>query len=389
MRTMNSMDSTHEPKREFSQVVEDAIRSRGIEKGGVRLAHKDSHALVHRGTGAVLYREEREQMEEGRLAEGATRARGAGDRAEAEEADEFRTCFERDLDRIKYSKAWRRLAGKCQVFVAPDDEHLRNRMTHALEVAQVALSIARPTGLNLALVEAIALGHDCGHGPGGHASEDAFEPYIEGGYDHASWGADVILAPLNLCSEVLDGVRQHSWRLAAPRTPEGEVVSLADRLAYVAHDYDDAVRGGILSVDDLPSVVRELCGERQSTQLRSFVADAVHTIERHGRVGISSEMGEALDTFRRFNYDRIYLRPASNKQAERVVRMLRALVELYADTPGRIPNILDGTHDLPQAGSRDAYFEAVRYVSGMTDRFAIRSAVVELDYPTAELPRGV
>jgi dGTPase len=100
-------------------------------------------------------------------------------------------------------------------------------------------------------------------------------------------------------------------------------------------------------------------------------------------------MGEALDTFRRFNYDRIYLRPASNKQAEKVVRMLRALVELYADTPGRIPNILDGTQELPMAGSRDAYFEAVRYVSGMTDRFAIQSALVELDYPTAELPRGV
>jgi dGTPase len=262
-------------------------------------------------------------------------------------------------------------------------------MTHALEVAQVALSIARPAGLNLALVEAIALGHDCGHGPGGHASEDAFEPYIEGGYDHASWGADVILAPLNLCSEVLDGVRQHSWRLAAPRTPEGEVVSLADRLAYVAHDYDDAVRAGIISVQDLPPIVRELCGDRQSAQLRSFVADAIHTVGRYGRVGISSEMGEALDTFRRFNYDRIYLRPASNKQAEKVVRMLRALVELYADTPGRIPNILDGTQELPMAGSRDAYFEAVRYVSGMTDRFAIQSALVELDYPTAELPRGV
>ncbi len=386
---MSVMNDEHGHEREFSQVVEDAIRSRGVERGGVRLAHKDSYTLVHGGTGEVLYREEREQEEEGRLAEGATRARGAGDRAEAEEADEFRTCFERDLDRIKYSKAWRRLAGKCQVFVAPDDEHLRNRMTHAIEVAQVALSIARPAGLNLALVEAIALGHDCGHGPGGHASEDAFEPYIEGGYDHASWGADVVLAPLNLCSEVLDGVRQHSWRLAAPRTPEGEVVSLADRLAYVAHDYDDAVRAGIISVYDLPPMVRELCGDRQSAQLRSFVADAISTVARHGRVGMSSEMGEALDVFRRFNYDRIYLRPASNQQAERVVRMLRALVEFYAAAPVRIPNILDDLHELPRAGSESAYFEAVRYVSGMTDRFAIRSAVGELSYPEGDLPRGV
>lgn len=334
-------------------------------------------------------REAREELEDATLCEGATRARGAGRRPEEEEPDPLRTCFERDLDRIKHSKAWRRLAGKCQVFVAPDDEHLRNRMTHAMEVAQVALAIAKPIGLNLALVEAIALGHDCGHGPGGHASEDAFEPYIPGGYDHASWGADVTLAPLNLTLEVADGIRQHSWRLAAPMTPEGEVVSMADRLAYVAHDYDDAVRAGIITVSDLPRVVQEMAGTRQSAQLGAFVKDAVETTARTGYIGLSSEMGACLDVFRKFNYDSIYLRPESNEQAAKVVRVLRALVEHFAKTPWNIPDLADGSREAAENGSEQAFFESVRYVSGMTDRFAMRLAVSELGFPEADLPKSV
>lgn len=378
-----------EEKREISSVVEAAINAYSHERDGVRLAHKDSHARVQVGERRWMGRLEREELEEATLAPGATRARGAGNRLEEEEPDELRTCFERDLDRIKHSKAWRRLAGKCQVFVAPDDEHLRNRMTHALEVAQVALAIAKPVGLNLALVEAIALGHDCGHGPGGHASEDAFEPYIEGGYDHASWGADVTLKPLNLTLEVADGIRQHSWRLRAPQTPEGEVVSLADRLAYVAHDYDDAVRAGIVVVQDLPQNVAVMAGTRQSAQLGAFVRDAVETISRTGFVGLSSEMGECLDTFRRFNYDSIYLRPESNAQAQKVIKVLRALVEHFAQDPNRIPDISDCSRPMVDASSKDALFEAVRYVSGMTDRFALRLAVQELGFSESDLPRGV
>src|SRR4029079_10580601 len=130
------------------------------------------------------------------LAPGATRAFGAGDRAVLEEADPYRLSFERDLDRVKHARAWRRLAGKCQVFIAPEDDHLRTRLTHAVEVAQVAVGIARAANLCPPLVEAIALAHDCGHGPGGHASEDAFSPYLPGAdSDHAVYGADVTLAP--------------------------------------------------------------------------------------------------------------------------------------------------------------------------------------------------
>ena len=180
----------------------------------VRRAHEDAGAYV----GApVRRRAEREAELAESLAPGATRPVGAGERAVAEEPDAYRLCFERDLDRIKHSRPWRRLAGKCQVFIAPEDDHLRTRLTHAVEVAQIATGIARAANLCLPLVEAIALAHDCGHGPAGHASEEAFSPFLPAtGYDHAVYGADVTLAPLNLCIETLDGVRNHSWRRPAP-----------------------------------------------------------------------------------------------------------------------------------------------------------------------------
>src|SRR4051794_9856683 len=227
-----------------------------VTQAFVRLAHEDAHAYVG---SPVRHREEREAELAVALAPGATQPSGAGVRARPESPDEFRLCFERDLDRVKHSRPWRRLAGKCQVFIAPDNDHLRTRLPHAVEVAQVAPGIARAANLCLPLVEAIALAHDCGHGPAGHASEEAFSPFLPGtGYDHAVYGADVTLEPLNLCLETLDGVRNHSWRRPAPATPEGEVVAWADRIAYVCHDFDDAVRAGILEPDDLPASVREV-----------------------------------------------------------------------------------------------------------------------------------
>ncbi len=183
---------------------------------GITVAHADSHAGISAdGPGRGLTRPEREAIEAEMLAPGATRAIGGGNRLRAEEPDPWRTCFERDRDRILHDTAFRRLAGKTQVFVFPDD-HQRTRLTHALEVAQVATSVARACRLDVALAEAIALGHDCGHGPGGHASEDALSPYLDGGFDHAPWGADVSLAPLNLCAETLDGIRNHSWSRPGP-----------------------------------------------------------------------------------------------------------------------------------------------------------------------------
>jgi dGTPase len=349
-------------------------------------AHDDSHADVG---GSLASREEREAALDDELAPGATRATGAGQRSRAEAPDAFRLCFERDLDRIKHSPAFRRLAGKCQVFVAPADDHLRTRLTHAIEVAQVAVAVARSARLNVALTEAIALGHDCGHGPAGHASEDAFSPYLPGGYDHAVYGADVTLHRLNLCAETLDGVRNHSWRRPAPFTPEGEVVSWADRIAYVCHDFEDAVRAGIVAPADLPAAVIDVVGTRRSQQLHTFIVALLDGIAASGRVAMNTTTAEALAAFRAFNYDRIYLRPASEQQAERVIALLRQLVECFADAPARIPSVAAGDHGPVAAGTPAAFALAVNHVSGMTDRYALALAVDLLGWHPDRLPRGV
>jgi len=281
-------------------------------------------------------RERREALEHELLAVGATRSCGAGNRARPEPPDALRTCFERDRDRILHAPAFRRLAGKTQVFVHPAD-HQRTRLTHALEVAQVASAVARAVGLNVSLTEAIALGHDCGHGPGGHASEDAFDPYLPEGYHHAVWGADVVLVALNLCSETLDGIRNHSWSRPTPATPEGVVVSWADRIAYSAHDLEDAVHAGIVSLDDLPEPVRACAGVTRSSQLRAFITSLIATIENTGTIALDPATGEALRALRAFNYEHIYARPASVAQADAVIAVLRALVDYFIDDPSRLP----------------------------------------------------
>ncbi|MHB8505587.1 MAG: HD domain-containing protein [Acidimicrobiales bacterium] len=327
-------------------------------------------------------RSAREEVEERSLAGGATRSRGAGDRARPEEPDALRTCFERDRDRILHSAPFRRLAGKTQVFVFPRD-HQRTRLTHALEVAQVATAVARAVGLNVALTEAIALGHDCGHGPGGHASEDAFAPYVPGGYDHAIWGADVVLASLNLCSETLDGIRHHSWSLPSPRTPEGLVVSWADRCAYCAHDLEDAASAGIVDPVDLPETVAGVVGRTRSAQLPAFIQALVECIWSTGRVGMQPAPAEALAELRRFNYERIYTQPTSMSQGRAVVGVLRALVDYFAEDPARLPP----SQRHPDADP-DPVRRAVTYVAGMTDRFAFEAAVGRLGWDPTRLPRG-
>ncbi len=351
----------------------------------VRSAHDGMH-IVGQG---VKRREEREAQLDVLLAPGATRPIGAGRRAREEEPDPFRLCFERDLDRVKHSRPWRRLAGKCQVFIAPADDHLRTRLTHAVEVAQIATGIARAAELCVPLAEAIALAHDCGHGPAGHASEEAFNPYVPGGYDHAVYGADVTLAPLNLCAETLDGVRNHSWRRPSPSTPEGEVVAWADRIAYVCHDFEDAVRAGILAPDDLPDDVASVVGRDRSRQIGTFVVAVLDAIDRTGRVGMTEPAATALASFRAFNFDRIYLRPAAQRQADRVVGLLRGLVDFFVDTPARLPERATGRHDALVPGSLEAAAVAVRYVSGMTDRYALALGVELLGWSASDLPRGV
>jgi len=414
---------------------EDALTARALEwastmegfsapASDLRSAHE---ARVHAGAFDIFDRAAREAAEAAWLAPQATRARGGGRRARPEEPDDWRTCFERDRDRILHSAAFRRLAGKTQVFVFPAD-HQRTRLTHALEVAQVATAIARACRLNVALCEAIALGHDCGHGPGGHASEDALSPFLEGGFDHAVWGADVTAAPLNLWAETLDGIRNHSWSRPAPSTPEGEVVALADRIAYTAHDLEDAARVGIVDLSELPAMVVERCGGSRSEQLRALVHDVVRSTSASGIVALSEPMGEALAELRRFDYERIYLRPASAEQSLRVVEMLRALVDYYVAHPAEmplaywIPDIgaepleagrgeggpveagfveagpvgagpvearLDQARFAEAARGDDVSVKfAVAYVAGMTDRFACVQAIARLGWPADRLPRG-
>jgi len=353
----------------------------GHADAAVIRAHADSSGQIEPGT--PVGREAREQAEAARLRPGAALAAGAGDRAVPEEPDAERTCFERDRDRIVHSTAFRRLAGKTQVVVFPTD-HQRTRLTHALEVAQVTTAIARGIGANDTLAEAIALAHDCGHGPGGHASEDAFDAFLPQGYDHGPWGADVVLTQLNLCAETLDGVRNHSWSRPSPVTIEGEVVSWADRIAYCAHDLEDAVGVGIVSLDDLPREVIEVCGRSRREQLGSFVRAVVAATTAGGQVAMAAEPAAALAGLRAFNYERIYTRPESLAQSEAVIAVLTALVEFYCEQPGHLPSDL-GAIEL--AGT-DLVRAAVTYVGGMTDRFAFDAALTHLGWDPDRLPKG-
>lgn len=348
---------------------------------GLRVAHPDGTTAV--GSARMAPREAREEREDALLSPGATRAEGYGQRAVEEEPDPWRTCFERDRDRILHTTSFRRLAGKTQVFVFPAD-HQRTRLTHALEVAQVAVGVSEAIGLNRSLTEAIALGHDCGHGPGGHASEDALSPYVAEGFDHAVWGADVVLSPLNLCAETLDGIRNHSWSRPAPATAEGEVVAWADRIAYVCHDFEDAVAAGVVRPEDLPISVRETCGTRRSQQIATFIGAMVETAQRTGRIGMDTRHADALAEFRRFNYENIYLRPASMAQARSVIDLLRGLVDHFITRPDDLP----GDHRVA-ADQVGVVRAAVTYVGGMTDRYACQQALMLLDWPIDRLPKGI
>ena len=366
------------------------LTPRAAAWAGTMAGHRDdelvrAHAVAGPpiAAGPPIGRVAREEAEAALLRPGASLAVGAGSRAQPEEPDAERTCFERDRDRIVHSTAFRRLAGKTQVVVFPTD-HQRTRLTHALEVAQVATSIARGIGANATLAEAIALGHDCGHGPGGHASEDAFDAFIPGGYDHGPWGADVVLSSLNLCAETLDGVRNHSWSRPVPATIEGEIVSWADRIAYCAHDLEDAAGAGIVALADLPAEVAEVCGTTRREQLGSFVRAVVEAAASGGAVGMAPEPAAALAALRAFNYERIYTRPESLAQSAAVIAVLTALVEYYADHPDRLPD------DLRTAAvdDRARVRAAVTYVGGMTDRFAFGAALTLLGWDPDRLPKG-
>ncbi|MCL1906745.1 MAG: HD domain-containing protein [Propionibacteriaceae bacterium] len=357
----------------------------GHELDEVVLAHRESTARL--APAHPHHREMREHQERQFLAEGSTLATGAGKRERPEEPDPYRTCFEKDRDRIVHSTAFRRLAGKTQVVVYPKD-HQRTRLTHALEVAQVATSVARAVGANVTLAEAIALGHDCGHGPGGHASETAFDPYLPSGYDHGPWGADIALRPLNLCEETLDGIRNHSWSRPAPQTVEGEIVSWADRIAYCAHDLEDALHAGIVTVEQIPPSVTSIAGSTRSQQLHTYITAMIDTITTHQVIGMDQLTAQGLRELRAFNYDQIYTRDEAVAQSDAVVVILRALVDYLIDNPAQVP----GAHKDPPsflAAIETPVWRAIEYVSGMTDRFAFEQAETLLGYDLTRIPAGI
>ena len=343
-----------------------------VEGGGGRVPPV-SHASVPVGPqSAAVFRRRtrqvREAEEETRLAPAATRASATRGRRRPEPADPYRTAFERDRDRVLHSKAFRRLKHKTQVFLNPDGDHFVTRLTHTLQVAQVGRSIANALGLNEPLTEAICLGHDIGHAPFGHTGEEALSPYVEGEWQHAIHGIRVVevLEPLNLTWEVRDGIRQSSWKNEPePATEEGWVCRYADRIAYLAHDVQDAIRAGVLCPEDVPARFRRRFGDPGRDWIETMVSLVIDSSLQLGRVGMETGALEEMHDLRAWMFDHVYLRPDARRQSARAVRVIRDLVEWYATHPEEVPE----TYRLPGSTPVRA---AVDYVAGMSDKYAIR-----------------
>ncbi len=312
-------------------------------------------------------REEREQLEHELLAPAATRSTATKGRERPEEEDEFRTCFERDRDRIIHTKAFRRLKHKTQVFLNPDGDHYVTRMTHTIHVTQVGRAVARALGLNEALAEAICLGHDVGHSPFGHTGEEALTPFVEGEWLHSAHGVRTlsILEPQNLTHEVLDGVRAHSWKISPPPvTPEGWVCRFADRIAYLTHDVSDALRAGVIDYHDLPADTFTTFGATSREWIGSMVNSVIEASHRTGRVEMEPEHLKVMDQLRDFMFDRVYLSPETERQKLRAIQVIQDLVGYFKENPDEV------APRFAVAGS-DALTAAIDYVAGMTDRFAL------------------
>ncbi len=293
-----------------------------------------------------------------------------------EPACALRTPLQRDRDRIVHSKAFRRLAGKTQVFIAPEDDHHRTRLTHTIEVTEIARTVARALNLNEDLTEAIGLGHDLGHTPFGHLGEDVLDRCLRERYgrgfrhfEHSLRIVDVLERDhrgLNLTDDVRDGILCHSGRSPQPRTLEGAIVRLVDRVAYINHDIDDALRAGVLREDELPRHAIDVLGTTGSKRIDLLVHDLVESSELAGRIVQGERAGAAMDELRTFMFEQVYLGPAVRAEQERIVRMLEALFHHYAASPELVPD--DG--GAPGASPADRVAD---YLAGMTDRFCLRA----------------
>src|SRR3954465_9258270 len=292
-------------------------------------------------------------------------------RREPEPDSPVRTPFQRDRDRIVHSKAFRRLKHKTQVFVAPEGDHYRTRLTHTLEACFISRTVARALGLNEDLTEAIGMGHDLGHPPFGHIGEEVLDACLQERYNlrfrhnHHSLRIVEVLerdgAGLNLTEEVRDGILRHTWSEPEPATLEGRIVRLVDRIAYINHDIDDAIRAGVLRAEDLPRAEIELLGDTGSRRIDTLVGDVIRQFEQTGDITQGAEVGEAMMNLRTFMFENVYLAASAKSEHPRIQKMIRLLFDHYVEHP-----------PAPMTPGASEAERIVDWLAGMTDRYAIR-----------------
>ena len=323
----------------------------------------------------MISREELEKREFEYLSPYAAKSAESRGRRLTEEKCSVRTDFQRDRDRIIHSKSFRRLMHKTQVFLAPEGDHFRTRLTHTIEVSQIARTIARALNLNEDLTEAIALGHDLGHTPFGHNGEDVLNSVHPGGFHHNLQSlrvVDVLEATssrrgMNLTAEVRDGIVNHTGS-GRPFTLEGQVVKISDRVAYINHDIDDALRSGVISMEDIPKTALELFGYSHRERINNMVTDLIKNSDGREEISQSPQFREELNKLRTFMFSHVYKsgRVKREEDLAKVEVVISSLYNYFLRDPSRLPD------DLRQVAEEDGANEAVKdYIAGMTDRFAL------------------
>ena len=337
----------------------------------------------------MTVREELERLEHKRLnplAAFADQSKGRP-REEAEREHDVRTCYQRDTDRIVHCKAFRRLMHKTQVFLQPEGDHYRTRLTHTLEVTRIARTITQALGLNEDLAEAIAMGHDLGHTPFGHAGEEALTKCLGKPFRHNEQSLRVVDVlekngqGLNLTHEVRMGIVGHTGDYI-PETLEGQVVRRSDQIAYVNHDIDDAIRAGILSDDDLPKDILRILGHNHSQRVNTLVCDAINTSREAGAVCLSPEVDTALKDLRSFMFEKVYRNPVAKSEESKAKVMLQKLFEYYYSNPEQLPEDFQ-----PQMSFDGLERTVCDYIAGMTDNYAV-DKYTEIFIPTGWHVRG-
>jgi dGTPase len=314
-----------------------------------------------------------EEREERELSPWAAKSRETKGRLKPEQPCDVRTEFQRDRDRIIHSKSFRRLKDKTQVFVIAEGDHYRTRLTHTLEVAQIARTIARALRLNEDLVEAIALGHDLGHTPFGHAGEEALAEVHPNGFKHNEQSLRVVdqlegSTGLNLTWEVRDGILNHTGR-HLPGTLEGQVVRIADRVAYINHDIDDAMRGGVITQEDLPQDCLAVLGSKHRDRINTMVRDLILNSRDSDSISMSEEVQRATDELRAFLFARVYVGSSAKREEQKAKRMLQDLYWFYLDKE----HVFKAEVGFREGESLEQ--QVCDYVAGMTDRYAVAQYV--------------